>query len=82
MVCYGLVTVIAGLLHISQLATSRVDNVEDVVSVGDRLFVKVIEIVRGRLEPLGKWDNGRDRRLAVEDVARVYEVYDVRVFIK
>jgi hypothetical protein len=30
-----------GLLHISQLASSRVDNVEDVVSVGDRLFVKV-----------------------------------------
>lgn len=33
-----------GLVHISQLAYERVDNVEDVVKVGDPLTVKVIEI--------------------------------------
>ncbi len=33
-----------GLCHISQLADHRVENVEDVVQVGDQLEVKVIEI--------------------------------------
>ncbi|MGR4064420.1 MAG: polyribonucleotide nucleotidyltransferase [Vulcanimicrobiaceae bacterium] len=33
-----------GLVHISQLATTRVDKVEDVVKVGDELKVKVMEI--------------------------------------
>jgi polyribonucleotide nucleotidyltransferase len=33
-----------GLVHISQLATHRIDRVEDVVKVGDRLPVKVMEI--------------------------------------
>jgi len=33
-----------GLVHISQLATTRVDKVEDVVQVGDELKVKVMEI--------------------------------------
>lgn len=33
-----------GLCHISQLALERVDKVEDVVSVGDTLLVKVTEI--------------------------------------
>ncbi|PYG87556.1 polyribonucleotide nucleotidyltransferase [Ruminiclostridium sufflavum DSM 19573] len=33
-----------GLVHISKLDTKRVDKVEDVVSVGDELLVKVMEI--------------------------------------
>jgi polyribonucleotide nucleotidyltransferase len=33
-----------GLVHISQLATTRVNRVEDVVHVGDRLEVKVTDI--------------------------------------
>jgi len=33
-----------GLVHVSQLDTSRVENVEDFVKVGDELTVKVVEI--------------------------------------
>ena len=33
-----------GLVHISQLAPTRVDKVEDVVKLGDEIMVKVIEI--------------------------------------
>jgi len=33
-----------GLVHVSQLDTSRVENVEDFVKVGDELEVKVVEI--------------------------------------
>lgn len=33
-----------GLVHISKLDKSRVENVEDIVSVGDEIMVKVIEI--------------------------------------
>lgn len=33
-----------GLVHISQLARERVNNVEDVVKVGDEVLVKVVEI--------------------------------------
>lgn len=33
-----------GLVHISQLAEERVNKVEDVVSVGDQIMVKVVEI--------------------------------------
>ena len=39
-----------GLVHISQLSTERVENVEDVVSVGDEIAVKVVEIdQKGRI---------------------------------
>lgn len=39
-----------GLVHISQLAEERVAKTEDVVSVGDRIYVKVTEIDdRGRV---------------------------------
>jgi polyribonucleotide nucleotidyltransferase len=39
-----------GLVHISKLASSRVNKVEDVVHVGDKVTVKVIEIDRqGRI---------------------------------
>lgn len=33
-----------GLVHISKLAKERVENVEDVVNVGDEIMVKIIEI--------------------------------------
>jgi polyribonucleotide nucleotidyltransferase len=33
-----------GLVHISQLAATRVEQVEDVVKVGDHLRVKVVEV--------------------------------------
>jgi polyribonucleotide nucleotidyltransferase len=33
-----------GLVHISQLAPTRVERVEDVVKVGDQIMVKVVEI--------------------------------------
>ncbi|MDO4178610.1 MAG: polyribonucleotide nucleotidyltransferase [Phascolarctobacterium sp.] len=33
-----------GLVHISQLSTERVEKVEDVVSIGDEIIVKVTEI--------------------------------------
>jgi polyribonucleotide nucleotidyltransferase len=33
-----------GLVHISQLAPTRVEKVEDVVKVGDEIMVKVVEI--------------------------------------
>ncbi len=39
-----------GLVHISQLAPNRVGKTEDVVSVGDEVFVKVLDIDdRGRI---------------------------------
>ena len=33
-----------GLIHISQLADKRVENVKDIVSVGDVVDVKIIDI--------------------------------------
>lgn len=39
-----------GLCHVSQLANTRVENVEDVVQIGDKIKVKVIEIdERGKI---------------------------------
>ena len=39
-----------GLVHISQLAEERVAKTEDVVNVGDQIYVKVTEIDdRGRV---------------------------------
>ncbi len=39
-----------GLVHISKLDTKRVENVEDVVSVGDQIEVKIVEIdAQGRI---------------------------------
>jgi polyribonucleotide nucleotidyltransferase len=60
-----------GLVHISQLAPQRVNRVEDVVQVGDRLPVKVMEIdSMGRLnlshraiiDPEGAASSERERR--------------------
>ena len=33
-----------GLVHISKLDKARVEKVEDVVSIGDEIVVKVVEI--------------------------------------
>jgi len=57
-----------GLVHISKLDTKRVENVEDVVSVGDQIEVKIVEIdAQGRMNlsrkallPGGE-DSGDDR---------------------
>lgn len=38
-----------GLVHISQLAGRRVDRVEDVVSSGDKVWVKVVNIVDDKI---------------------------------
>ncbi len=59
-----------GLVHISELATERVERVEDVVKVGDEVTVKVMEIDKlGRinlsrravLDPEGTSRQGEDR---------------------
>ena len=33
-----------GLIHISQIADRKVDNVKDILSVGDEVDVKIIDI--------------------------------------
>ena len=39
-----------GLLHISQIALERIEKVEDALSIGDEILVKVVEIDRqGRI---------------------------------
>lgn len=38
-----------GLLHISEIAYERVENVEDKVNIGDKINVKVIKIDRGKV---------------------------------
>jgi polyribonucleotide nucleotidyltransferase len=38
-----------GLVHVSKLDRQRVENVEDVVSVGDEIIVKVMEIKDGKI---------------------------------
>lgn len=48
-----------GLVHISQLSTERVNKVEDVVSVGDEIVVKVTEI-----DPKGRINLSRKAVLA------------------
>ena len=39
-----------GLVHISQLAAKRVENVSDVVKEGDEVFVKVVGFDRGKVK--------------------------------
>lgn len=60
-----------GLLHISQIAYERTENVEDVLHVGDRIEVKLLEIADGKYrlsrkallpKPEGWEDNGDDDR--------------------
>ncbi len=52
-----------GLVHISKLDEKRVEKVEDVVSVGDELLVKVLEIdSQGRIN--------LSRKDAIADLAK------------
>ncbi len=56
-----------GLVHISELADHRVGKVEDVVSVGDEILVKVIEIDRlGRINLSRKQALPREEREQVD----------------
>ena len=51
-----------GLVHISKLDRKRVEKVEDVVTVGDMIWVKFMEIdEKGRCEPLPQGRPHRDR---------------------
>ena len=47
-----------GMIHISKLSSKRVEKVEDVVKIGDRVEVKVIKNEKGKidLQLLGKFD--------------------------
>ena len=55
-----------GLVHISKLDTHRVENVEDVVTIGDEILVKVVEIDKqGRIN-LSRKDALEDQRRARE----------------
>jgi len=60
-----------GLVHVSELAPSRVGRVEDVVKVGDEIVIKVVEIDpygrvnlsrRAALQELGEAAEARERR--------------------
>ena len=56
-----------GLVHISELAEGHVDRVEDVVEVGDRVKVRVIEIDNlGRIN-LTMRDVGGDGTVGLSD---------------
>ncbi len=50
-----------GLLHISKISDKRVDKVEDVLSIGDEVLVKVLEIDKqGRIN-LSRKDAVKDK---------------------
>ncbi|WP_123040091.1 polyribonucleotide nucleotidyltransferase [Cohnella candidum] len=53
-----------GLVHISQLANERVAKVEDVVSIGDQIVVKVTEI-----DNMGRINLSRKALLGTEEVS-------------
>ncbi|NLH49515.1 MAG: polyribonucleotide nucleotidyltransferase [Myxococcales bacterium] len=57
-----------GLIHISQLANERVNEVEDVINIGDEVLVKVIEIdkERGRVRLSRKAALGLDPKDVIE----------------
>ena len=47
-----------GMIHISKLSSKRVEKVEDVVKIGDKVEVKVIKIEKGKvdLKLIGKFE--------------------------
>ena len=52
-----------GLVHISQLAEERTNKVEDVVSIGDQILVKVTEMNRqGRINLSRKGSTSRAKK--------------------
>ncbi len=67
-----------GLIHISQLAKERVENVSDVLSEGDEVWVKIIEVDRqgriklSRKEALESLESGEslEMELGNESVSR------------
>lgn len=62
-----------GLVHISQLAGRRVDRVEDVVSSGDRVWVKVVNIVEDKISLSLRdveQDSGKDLNPSNDEPAR------------
>ena len=56
-----------GLVHISKLAKERVENVEDVVNVGDEIMVKVIEI-----DKQGRINLSRKRLFEIRGVTWIF----------
>ena len=48
-----------GLVHISKLDKERVEQVEDVVSVGDAIIVKVMDIKDGKISLYPQRRSGR-----------------------
>ncbi len=69
-----------GLLHISEMSDDFVDSVEDVVSIGDEVKVKVLEIDgqgRVRLSRKGLSGNGEGGKMQEESGARVAEEIQV-----
>ena len=68
-----------GLVHISKLAEYRVEKVEDVVNVGDMIWVKIIEIdEKGRIN-LSHKDALREievKRQSGIDVSSTYQRYE------
>ena len=69
-----------GLVHISKLAEYRVEKVEDVVNVGDMIWVKITEIdEKGRIN-LSHKDALREieaKRQSGIDVSSTYQCYEV-----
>jgi len=50
-----------GLLHVSEIAHERIENVSDVLSVGDQIDVKLLKVEHGgklRLSRKALLDNG------------------------
>ena len=55
-----------GLVHISQLADFRVNNVYDVVKEGDEIFVKVLEVDKQGKIRLSRKDAMREKGIKDE----------------
>ncbi|OYD05998.1 S1 RNA-binding domain-containing protein, partial [Paludifilum halophilum] len=59
-----------GLVHISELAEERTNKVEDVVSIGDQIMVKVKEIDRQGRVNLSRKAVIQDEKKAKEEQAK------------
>lgn len=59
-----------GLVHISEMADFRINNIEDICKVGDRMWVKCIGVdERGRIK-LSRREALRDRARQAEEAAK------------
>ena len=68
-----------GMVHISKLADRRVEKVEDVVNIGDMIWVKVTDIdEKGRVKPLlpgrPEGDQGQERGRRAHQVKSAYGI--------